>query len=178
MHTSSYECNELTEHIIHCHCHKVVTNNLNVFNKLFLKDIFKARSFFRLQEKKSGLNMRSCQPCGTNVMPLTQIHSFVSSSPTRSEFSGRKGTKNHSKLDLICQEQETSSTFCKRSSCPFKLLWRLSLQNSSAGLSQESFPALRGWTFVWHWGLQLGNYVSLPEKVILVAIWINLLSKA
>lgn len=50
----SYEYNELTEHIIHCHCHKVVTSNLNVFNKFFLKDSFRVGLLFKLQQEKPG----------------------------------------------------------------------------------------------------------------------------
>lgn len=50
----SCEYNELTEHIIHCHCHKVVTSNLNVFNKFFLKDSFKVGLLFKLQQEKPG----------------------------------------------------------------------------------------------------------------------------
>lgn len=48
----SHQYKEFTEHIIHCHCHKVVVNNHSVFNKFLFNDSFKADLLLKLQKEK------------------------------------------------------------------------------------------------------------------------------
>lgn len=123
---------------------------------------------------------RSSQFCGANVMPLIQIHWFVSWRPTSLDLNRRKGSKkNHYKLDLLCQKWETISTFCyQSSSCPCKILWSLPQQNPPAGQRQEVFPPLTRSVSTQHWGPQLGKDMFLPDKVILGATRVNITSKA